>query len=159
MAVPLKRHSGLLRMGRDNPRALSRDALRCQIGVCGIPGLLKGNLIRDGGTLKWSWYGAVVHSHRCPDRAVIVDPLGVRGGKADTARGPGDSKIIVGAGPHGIWIRRVVNNGMHQDGKSGPKACGVLGVHIIDHQTPAVLLRCLECAHRGVVAAGAQERL
>ena len=63
----------------DDPLGLCRDHLRGHVGVCGIPGLLEGDLAHDRGPFKGAWLGAVVNRHRGADGAVVIDPLGIDG--------------------------------------------------------------------------------
>lgn len=63
----------------NDPLGFCRDHLRGHVGVCGIPGLLEGDLVHDRGPFKGARLGAVVNRHRGADGAVVIDPLGIDG--------------------------------------------------------------------------------
>ena len=90
---------------------------------------------------------------------MIVNPFCVAAYQTDAACGTGDTHVVVGAGPYAHRVCRIVDNGVDQDRKTCAKTGCVLGVNVMDHQSPAVFLRSLERTDRSVITNGGQEGL
>ena len=132
----------ILELGKDTCGFCIDHILR-YVRVSRIPGLLKRDLICDGWAFERSCNGRVVNLNGGSQGAVIINPFGIAAYQADAACGTGDTHVVVGAGPYGHRICRIVDNGVDQDRKSCAKAGCVLGVNIMDHQSPAVFFRSL----------------